>query len=155
MIIRRMVREDAEVINDIHGVCLTKTLLGRYTQEQVTAWMTGRTSEGYIRASDAGERFFVAEIDGSVVGYASWEGEELLSLFVHPDFQIRGIGSALIGACFVDAGDLSRSITKVKSVLGAEAFYAKHGFTPEGQGSTTKRGVEIPDTRMKREAFCP
>jgi GNAT superfamily N-acetyltransferase len=151
MIIRPMAREDAEAIHEIHSACLTRTLLGRYTHEQITAWMDGRTPEGYARASEAGERFFVAEADGVVVGYASWEDDELLSLFVQPDYHSRGVGSALVETCLVDAESTGGAITKVKSVLGAETFYAKHGFAPEGRGSTAKRGVEIPDTRMRRE----
>ena len=150
MIIRRMTRGDAEAIHAIHGACLSRTLLGRYTHEQITAWMEGRTPEGYVRASEAGERFFVAEMDGSIVGYASWEEDELLSLFVHPDCQSQGVGSGLIETCLADAERTGGTITKVKSVLGAETFYAKHGFTSEGRGSTVKRGVEIPDTRMRR-----
>jgi predicted N-acetyltransferase YhbS len=94
-------------------------------------------------------------MDGSVVGYASWEGDELLSLFVHPGRQSQGVGSALIKTCFADAERTGGAITKVKSVLGAEAFYAKHGFKSECRGSTVKRGVEIPDTRMRRKhKFC-
>jgi predicted N-acetyltransferase YhbS len=151
MIIRPMTREDAEAIHEIHSACLTRTLLGRYTHEQITAWMDGRTPEGYVRASEAGERFFVATVGGSVVGYASWEEDELLSLFVHPDCQSQGVGSALVETCLADAECTGGAITKVKSVLGAEAFYAKHGFTSECRGSTAKRGVEIPDTRMRRE----
>jgi len=151
MIIRPMTRGDAEAVHEIHGACLTRILLGRYTCEQITAWMEGRTPEGYVRASEAGERFFVAEMDGSVVGYASWEGDELLSLFIHPDWQSQGIGSALVETCLADAECTGGAITKVKSVLGAEAFYARYGFTAECPGSTTKRDVEIPDTRMRRE----
>jgi GNAT superfamily N-acetyltransferase len=151
MIIRPMARGDAETVHEIHGACLTRTLLGRYTHEQITAWMDGRAPEGYVRASEAGERFFVAEADGVVVGYASWEDDELLSLFVHPDCQSRGVGSALVEACLADAECNGGAITKVKSVLGAEAFYAKHGFASDCRGSTAKRGVEIPDTRMRRE----
>jgi GNAT superfamily N-acetyltransferase len=117
MIIRRMTRGDAEAIHAIHGACLSWTLLGRYTHEQITAWMDGRTPEGYIRASEAGERFFVAEMNASVVGYASWEDDELLSLFVHPDCQSQGVGSGLIEACLADAERMGSAITKVKAVL--------------------------------------
>jgi putative acetyltransferase len=151
MIIRPMTRGDAEAIHEIHSACLTRMLLGRYSHEQIAAWMDGRTPEGYVRASEGGERFFVAEVDGSVVGYASWGDDELLSLFVHPDCQSKGVGSALVETCLADAECTGGAITKVKSVLGAEAFYAKHGFTTECRGSTAKRGVEIPDTRMRRE----
>jgi putative acetyltransferase len=150
MIIRSMDSADAEAIHAIHGMCLKRTLLGVYTREQVDAWMTGRTPQGYIRAAEAGEAFIVAEEGGAVVGYASWQEDELQSLFVHPDFQRRGIGSALISACFDDAARRDATISIVKSVLGAEEFYGRHGFQIVGPGSTTKQGVIIPDTRMAR-----
>jgi predicted N-acetyltransferase YhbS len=73
-----------------------------------------------------------------------------LSLFVHPDFQGRGIGSALMSACFDDAERRGATISIVKSVFGAEEFYGRHGFLIVGPGSTTKRDVIIPDIRMAR-----
>ena len=117
MIIRSMVPADAEAIHAIHGMCLQRTLLGRYTREQIEAWMAGRTPQGYLRAAEAGERFFVADEGGAVVGYASWQEDELLSLFVHPDCQRTGIGSALLSACFDDAARINATISIVKSVL--------------------------------------
>ena len=150
MIIRAMEPADTETIHAIHGMCLQCTLLGRYSREQIDAWMAGRTPQGYLRAAEAGEAFFVAEEGGAVVGYASWQEDELLSLFVHPDFQGRGIGSALMSACFDDAERRNATISIVKSVLGAEEFYGRHGFLIVGPGSTSKRGVIIPDTRMHR-----
>jgi GNAT superfamily N-acetyltransferase len=59
---------------------------------------------------------------------ASWQQDELLSLFVHPDFQGSEIGSALMSACFDDAARSNATISIVKSVLGAEEFYGRHGF---------------------------
>ena len=153
MNIRPMIPTDVEAIHAIHGMCLERTLLGRYTREQVDAWVAGRTPQGYLRAAEGGERFFVAEQDCVVVGYACWQEDELLSLFVHPDFQRRGVGSALILACFEDAERSGATISVVKSVLGAEEFYGRHGFLIVGSGSTTKSGVVIPDTRMQRMAY--
>jgi putative acetyltransferase len=150
MIIRSMEPADAEAIHAIHGMCLQGTLSGRYSREQIDAWMAGRTPQGYLRAAEAGETFFVAEEGGALVGYASWQEDELLSLFVHPDFQGCGIGSALMSACFDDAERRGATISIVKSVLGAEEFYGRHGFLIVGPGSTTKRDVIIPDTRMAR-----
>jgi GNAT superfamily N-acetyltransferase len=153
MIIRSMVPADADAIHAIHGMCLQRTLLGRYTREQIEAWMASRTPQGYLRAAEAGERFFVADEGGAVVG----QEDELLSLFVHPDFQGTGIGSALLSACFDDAARINATISIVKSVLGAEEFYSRHGFLIVGPGSTSKHGVIIPDIRMHRvacEARC-
>ena len=84
MIIRAMEPADTETIHAIHGMCLQCTLLGRYSREQIDAWMAGRTPQGYLRAAEAGEAFFVAEEGGAVVGYASWQEDELLSLSCIP-----------------------------------------------------------------------
>ena len=79
-------------------------------------WPAGRRRV-ILGAAEAGERFFVADEGGAVVGYASWQEDELLSLFVHPDFQGTGIGSALLSACFDDAARINATISIVKSVL--------------------------------------
>jgi len=150
MNIRPMMPFDVDTIHAIHCLCLERTLMARYTSEQIDAWMAGRVPQGYLRAAERGERFFVAEHNGTVVGFASWQDEELLSLFVHPDFHGRRIGSALLCACFEDAVRRSASISVVKSVLGAEEFYSRHGFLTASPGSASKRGVLIPLTKMQR-----
>ena len=153
MVVRSMMPADAPAIHGIHSACLECSLLGRYTREQITAWMTGRTPQGYLRASEAGERFFVAEENGVTVGFASWQDTQLLSAFVHPDFQGRGTGSALVSACFEDATRMGATISSVRAVSGAEPFYHRHGFQIVGSGSTSKHGVIIQDTQMHR-ATC-
>ena len=74
-----MVPADAEAIHAIHGMCLQRTLLGRYTREQIEAWMAGRTPQGYLRAAEAGERFFVADEGGAVAGSAMGKAAALLN----------------------------------------------------------------------------
>lgn len=146
-----MAEADAEALHAIHGACLERSLLGRgYTRQHVEAWMAGRTTGGYVAAVRGGERFLVAESRGSVVGFASWRDGELLSLFVHPDHGGRGIGSALATACFAEAVRGGEAIGLVRAAIGAEPFYRRHGFEAAGPGAVSKRGVEIPHTRMKR-----
>ena len=146
--IRQMVDEDANEIHEIHCACLTQTLASHYTREQIAAWMKGRTPAGYISAARGGERFFVAETDGRIVGFASWQDNELLSLFVRPDAQGCGVGSLLLDACLRDAAAEGAGITCLKAAAGADQFYARRGFVPVGQGGTIKNGVVIQDTRM-------
>ena len=135
-------------IHDIHTECLTRTLSANYAPDQSAAWLKGRTPDGYLRAASAGEKFFVAEASGRAVGFASWEDDELLALFVHPDAQGRGLGVRLFEACLADALENGVAIVRVNAAHGAEAFYARRGFVSIGQGSVTKHGVIIEDTRM-------
>jgi putative acetyltransferase len=146
--IRPMVAGDARRVHDIHSACLTRTLSAHYSSGQIAAWMKGRTPEGYLKAAAAGERFFVAETLSAVTGFASWEDDELLALFVHPDAQGRGVGSQLFEACVADAIALGSSIARVKAATGAESFYADRGFVSVARGNVVKHGVVIEDTRM-------
>ena len=91
MVVRRIRPEDVSAIHTIHTECLTRSLRERYSDEQLAAWLSRRTPEGYLRACASGEHFFVAERQGVVVGFASWRDNELLALFVHPDEQL-GVG---------------------------------------------------------------
>ena len=94
-------------------------------------------------ADVAGERVWVAHVDGHVAGFASvWARENFLhTLFVHPDFLRRGIGSALLSACLatrVANADSPPGMTLKCLAENHRAldFYAVHGWTRAGQGSS-------------------
>jgi L-amino acid N-acyltransferase YncA len=144
MVVRRMRPEDVSAIHTIHTECLTRSLRERYSDEQVAAWLSGRTPEGYLRAQASGERYFVAEREGVVLGFASWQDNELLALFVHPDEQLKGVGTGLFAACVDDAVSEGRAITDVKATLNSIGFYERHEFTVVEEEAEIKRGVEIP-----------
>lgn len=148
--IRAMQDADAPEVHAIHTDCLRRTLRNHYEEHQIVAWMTGRAPEGYLRARDGGENFLVAVASDHVVGFTSWAGGELLSLFVHPDAQRFGLGTRLVEAAMAQAGAVGSPIVAIKAALGATRFYEKFGFLDTGPGSTMKRGVEIPDRRMRR-----
>jgi len=150
MIVRRMRPEDASEIHTIHTECLTRTLREWYSAEQLAAWLSGRTPKGYLRACALGEHFFVAEQAGVVVGFASWQDDELLALFVHPDAQVKRVGTALLAACTEDAISQGHVIVAVKASLSSTGFYERHGFLNVARGVEVKLGVEIPHIVMRR-----
>lgn len=146
LIIRPMVDTDAPAIHEIHTACLRQTLSSHYSSEQVEAWLAGRTPAGYLRGAENGEIYRVAELGEAVVGYANWQDQELLSLFVLPDFQNRGVGTLLLVACDANAG-----IRWVKATLGAVEFYSRFGFRTVRRDQMEKRGVKIPHILMARD----
>ena len=73
------------------------------------------------------ERVWVAENAGRIVGYASADGEFLNNLYVLPEHQGRGIGTALLAAVMQH----SRDDVKLWTFEPNEAairFYVRHGF---------------------------
>ncbi|HKT79339.1 MAG TPA: GNAT family N-acetyltransferase [Vicinamibacterales bacterium] len=89
---------------------------------------------------DAG-RVFVAEIGGTIVGFAALlpreDGqEELDGLFVDPDLWKRGIGRLLVERCVVFARDTGASALHVVGNPHAQGFYAACGFEQIGEHQT-------------------
>ena len=86
-------------------------------------------SEEFLTAH--AHEFLVAEVDGQVVGcvhldeYSPSLGE-LRSLAVHPQWQGRGVGRALVAAC--ERFAQRRSYSTLFAVSNDEAFFNKYGF---------------------------
>jgi ribosomal protein S18 acetylase RimI-like enzyme len=90
----------------------------------------------------APDLFFVAELDGEVVGtvLTGWDGHRgwIYSLGVRPDLQRRGIGSALLGHA-VEALR-ARGCPKVNLQIRGDnravvGFYERHGWKVEDRVS--------------------
>jgi putative acetyltransferase len=152
MVVRRMRPEDVSEMHTIHTECLTRTLREPYSDEQIAAWLSGRTPEGYLRADDSGEHFLVAEEEDVVIGFASWQDDELLALFIHPDEQAKGVRTALLIAAASDTASQGHVIKVVKATLSSVGFYERHGFQVVASQADVKRGVEIPHILMRRDS---
>ncbi|WP_312055458.1 GNAT family N-acetyltransferase [Pantoea brenneri] len=108
-------------------------------------WLDG--SEWQLEDFDSvilGETVLVAECDGQRVGFAGLlENDNFLhSLYVDPDWQGRGAGSALLEAIqarFTSTGAL-KCLTMNKA---AQAFYLKHGWKMIAQGEGEQGGYVL------------
>lgn len=78
---------------------------------------------------------FVADIDGSVAGFAVLLGGELDGLFVDPDYWRQGIGTALVEAAVHEARRQGLTVQVVASPT-AQGFYETCGFRQEGEEAT-------------------
>lgn len=73
------------------------------------------------------QEVWVAEIDREIIGYASLEGKELTNLYVHPNYQGRGVGTALLVRVQASANEGLRLWTFQQNE-GAVRFYERNGF---------------------------
>jgi putative acetyltransferase len=88
--LRRATSGDAPALTDIHvrarRECMSY-LPDTHSPEDVLAWIR--------KVVLAHEEVWVAEIDGKVIGFFALSDDFLYHLYVYPDFQGRGAGSAL------------------------------------------------------------
>jgi GNAT superfamily N-acetyltransferase len=91
---------------------------------------------------------WVAEKDGRILGLAAIGADMLGQLYVHPDYQGRGIGSALL-AKTMELRPGGFSLWTFPANEGACRFYERHGLRAVefGDGSGNEEGM--PDVRYE------
>lgn len=136
MIIRDAGHDDLPAILDIHNDAI-RTTTAIWDEHEVDlddrrAWFDGRRS--------AGLPVLVAELDGSVIGFASygpWRAKTGYrftvenSVYVHPDHRGRGAANALMPALIEHArgGDVHTIVAGIEATnAGSIALHEKFGF---------------------------
>jgi len=146
--------EDAEAIYEAHTAAIRRTLARDYPPEVLAAHAARQSPKKYRARIETGG-VLVAVVGGQVVGFAHPLPGKLAALYVHPDFQGRGIGSALLreaerGAC---AGGGTEVV--VNSSLTAVGFYERQGYVREGEGAVELGGVLFRYVAMRKRWPLP
>ena len=127
-IIRRGTPADAEQITPVHVASIRTLCAKDYTPQQIDAWAGWKTPDKYGAAMAAGEVFFVAEIDGCVVGFSVLHGDEVKAVYLHPDHVGRGIGRRLLSAVETEARGNGIDELHLTSTLTSVGFYESCGY---------------------------
>jgi putative acetyltransferase len=137
--IRAEVPADREAISAV-----TDAAFGKPLEAQMVEAI--RQSDGFVP-----ELSLVAEADGRIVGhlmlsYVGLEGQgrrllELAPMSVHPDWQRRGVGSALIQEALRIADERREPLVLV---LGHPTYYPRFGFRPASEIGLAAPG-DFPD----------
>lgn len=118
-----------------------------YSEAQVRAWAPGAIDADEWRARLAGQRVFVAEIDGEIAGFAAFEADGHLDLlFVAPAFLRRGVATALLAA--VEAAGPARIFTEAS--LTARPLFATRGYRELARQTVHQRGETFVNVRMAK-----
>jgi ribosomal protein S18 acetylase RimI-like enzyme len=140
--IRRAEPQDADDIGETFSKSMaTLTFLPPlHTDEEHRRFMTEMVPVDH--------EMWVAEEDGRVVGLAAVGAETLGHLYVHPDYQSRGIGSELLDKVKLVHPD-GFTLWTFPHNEGACRFYERHGMhvSARGDGSGNEEG--LPDVQYE------
>ncbi len=98
-----------------------------------------------VRSLDA--RWFVARSGVPIVGTANRRASLIGTVYVRPDAQRSGVGSALMDAAEADARAAGWSVVEVLSVPSAIGFYRARGYEETG---LTMPSADLVLTEMSR-----
>jgi ribosomal protein S18 acetylase RimI-like enzyme len=132
--------DDAPAIADIHLTArrVAMPYLARpHTDDETRVWFAGCVC-------NRPAAWWVARQGGRVVGYMLIDGEDLDHLYVHPESQGRGVGTALLRKA-VSLSPRRVVLATSQRNTRARAFYEKHGFraTHFTEGDNEEREPDV------------
>ena len=135
ILIRRLKPEDAQTLSEMIAITLRTTNVKDYSETYIEK-IVQRMEPDCLLESAAGRHFYVAEEDGRIVGCGAigpYHGKKdescLYTVFVHPDFQGKGVGLRIMEAIERDEYFLRAKRVEVPASLTAVRFYLKLGYT--------------------------
>lgn len=127
----------------VHLAAIMATSKAIYPQEILDSWAYGLSAGGYALSMAEGEDFELAvtNID-RVIAFCGVKSGEIFALFVHPDFQGRGLGTALLqrGEQRAIAQHSGVEMFPLSATLSAVSFYERHGYRLKSRESVKSRG---------------
>lgn len=128
MYVREFKVSDAAEAARMHRNTIRFVNSKNYPQKQIEVWAC-RTSAKRFRDSINMFFRFVAVEKGKIVGYADFKKDgELAGLYVHKNYQGRGVGFLLLKK--IEKSARKKYIKKLfcYSTITAKDFYKKHGY---------------------------
>lgn len=136
MILRTYTPDDFENVRKLFSETILTVNAADYTKEQLVVWagLEPRLN-GLI---------LIAETDGAIVGVGSILSSGVLDLlYVHKDFQRRGVATAL-------CDELEKGFPSVKTYASvtAKPFFERRGYTVVKEQEVERSGVKFKNYEM-------
>ncbi|WP_210394811.1 GNAT family N-acetyltransferase [Motiliproteus sediminis] len=113
----------------------------RYRQRQCEAWAPSTAMPDGWPERLAATTTWVAEAAGEPLGFASLERGGVVDLFyIHPGWQRRGVGSALMRQLEAEARQRDIGSLQLQASLSGLAFFERVGFMRRGMQLRRLRG---------------
>jgi putative acetyltransferase len=149
---------DAPAVAVLFHETILSVNVGDYSVAQVEAWAGPAPEpeiwEKRIAADSNARQMFVATKEGQVVGFAELEGDgHLDTLYVHQDFQGRGIASRLLDRIEAEAKHREIQRLYTEASITAEPFFRGRGFSVVRPQLVEVRGRTFRNFVMEKVGF--
>ena len=144
MVVRRFLPQDAEEVSALIIKTLREVNIRGYSAEYIENLVQRLQPEDILKRAER-THFYVACHGKKIIGCGAigpyWDREDescFFTIFVHPDYQGKGIGRLIIGTLERDDFYLRAKRIEVPASITAVPFYLKMGYAFKG-------GVTEPD----------
>lgn len=148
MTLRRYRPEDLPEMARLFHDTVHTVNAGDYSPDQLDAWATGQVDEEKWNASFLEHLSLIATEGGIIVGFGDMARDGYLDrLYVHRDFQCRGVASAICAAleAAVDA-----DVFTTHASITARPFFEKRGYKLVREQTVERHGVLLTNYLMEK-----
>lgn len=151
MNIRTANDQDIAQIKDLFQQTILFVNTKDYSLEQASCWADKGNDENVWKERIAGQYFIVGEHEGIITGFAALKTDGYLnSLFVHKDFQGKGVATALLNHIEEYARQKKlHEITADVSVT-AKPFFVRKGYEVLKEQTVCLDNVEMINYKMRK-----
>jgi len=142
---------DCQALADIFSRAVRQIARRDYSPAQIMAWAPQTRDMAEFDASCHAKPTFVAEYKGQVAGFTDLNAEGHIDMFyVNPDFQRRGVGSAMLR--FVTARAQGERFKRLHGEVSitARPVFERHGFKVLAYQTVETNGQSLGNYRMEK-----
>lgn len=151
LIIRKYVEQDAGATWLLYFNTIRNINSRDYNQLQVAAWAPDSMDLFIWNKRMTDIEPFVAEIDGTIVGYADLQNDGLIDhFFCHHQYQRQGVGRALMQHIFNIGTEKKIKLYFSQVSISAKPFFESFGFIVVKQQSVAVRGQQLINFHMQK-----
>lgn len=148
MHLRNYQPDDCRILAELFYHTVHTINIKDYSEDQVRVWADGNIDMNQWNASFLSHYTVIAEIDGIIVGFGDMDNTGYLDrLYVHPNFQRKGIASAICNVLEQSAAPLK--ITTHAS-LTARGFFEKRGYRVIKKQQVQRQKIFLANYVMER-----
>ncbi|WP_414732922.1 GNAT family N-acetyltransferase [Acetobacterium carbinolicum] len=123
-----------------------------YTKEQLDVWATGTVDLSEWDRSFLEHTTLVAVFDDLIVGFADMDRSGYLDrLYVHKDYQGKGIATALINELEKRTKEKHVVCFATDASITARPFFEKLGYTVQTENIVVRGGLPLTNFRMTKQ----
>jgi putative acetyltransferase len=141
---------DGQAVADLHRRAILATSEEHYTLAERESWAFGLRPDFYAPLNGSVMEIAARE-DGRPIAFCHSTRDEILGLYVDPDWQGCGVGSALLERAETMIAGGSNPVAKVTATTSARSFYEARGYRFVAEHPhKTRGGLVLPAVAMEK-----
>lgn len=122
-----------------------------YTKEQLDAWASGQVDLIAWNQSFLAHNTIIAEADGVIAGFGDMDSTGYLDrLYVHKDYQRRGVAAAICDALEAELYNASQLCFTTHASITARPFFEVRGYRVIRRQVVQRQGILLTNYVMEK-----